>query len=86
MKVATFRIINTKTSELINTYELEYADAAELNKLFQEARQVWAEYQVEAKTDTFILNKSHTYYEELMIEQEREIELQFEYMNGAYDE
>lgn len=86
MKVATFRVIDTKTAEVIKTYELEYTEPKHLNTLFHEARQVWDEYQVEAETDGFIMSYSHTFREQFLIEQERETELQFEYMSGAYEE
>ena len=67
MKVATFRVIDTKTAEVIKTYELEYTDGKDLNKSYQEARQVWSEYQVEAETDGFLLSYSHTWRDQLAI-------------------
>lgn len=82
MQQATFRVIDPKTSELIKQYQLEYADAKSLNADYQEARQVWSEYQVEVETKAFILSSSHTFREQFLIEQEREIE----YMSGAYEE
>jgi hypothetical protein len=86
MKFATFRVIDTKTTEVIKTYQVEYADAKDLNKSFHEARQVWSEYQVEAETDGFVMSHSHTFREQFLIELERDTELQFEYMSGAYEE
>lgn len=67
MKVATFRVIDTKTAEVIKTYELEYTDGKHLNTLFHEARQVWDEYQVEAETPDFLLSYSHTWRDQLAI-------------------
>lgn len=67
MKVATFRVIDTKTAEVIKTYELEYTEPKHLNTLFHEARQVWDEYQVEAETDGFLLSYSHTWRDQLAI-------------------
>jgi len=64
MKMATFRVIDPKTAEVIKTYELEYTEPKHLNSLFHEAREVWNEYFVEAETDTFTLSFSHTYREE----------------------
>jgi len=86
MQTATFRVFNPQTNELIKQYQIEYADAKSLNADYQEARQVWSEYQVEADTELFTLSSSHTFREQFLIEQDREIELQNEYMSGAYEE
>jgi hypothetical protein len=67
MKVATFRVIDSKTAKVIKAYELEYTDIEHLNGLFHEARKVWAEYQVEVDTPNFLFSYSHTWKEQMAI-------------------
>lgn len=47
---------------------------------YQEARQVWSEYYVIADCDAYMLSDSHTYRDQF-----RE-EMQWDYMNGAYED
>jgi hypothetical protein len=49
---------------LIKEYEIEYASNKELHRLYHEAREVWAEYHVEADLPTHIISYSHTYKEQ----------------------
>jgi hypothetical protein len=65
-KTAQFRIYDG--IKLIKEYKVDYVVAPgerTLNQLFQEAREVWAEYCVEVETDAFIMSRSHTYAEEV---------------------
>ena len=50
--------------QLVTEYEIEYNGARELNTLYQEARQVWAEYDVTVETPTHNISYSHTYKEQ----------------------
>ena len=52
---------------VINNYSMEYNNARELNKLIQEAREVWSEYMIEAETDLFTQSFSHTYSQEVLM-------------------
>lgn len=52
---------------VINNYPMEYNNANELNKLIQEAREVWSEFKVEVETDLFVQSFSHTYSEEVLM-------------------
>ena len=52
---------------VINNYSMEYNSASELNKLIREAREVWSEYMIEAETDLFTQSFSHTYSEEVLM-------------------
>ena len=72
MKKATFKVIFPTNYEFANpnskvetSYEIEYSNPLELKKFYQEARQVWSEYIVEAHTDTFVMSDSQTYQEEI---------------------
>lgn len=67
MRVATFRVINPATAELVKEYQLEYTDIKSLNADFHEARQVWSEYHVEADTPDFLLSHSHTWRDQISI-------------------
>ena len=60
---AQFKILDGQ--EVIQVYEMEFNQAKELNELFQEAREVWAEYMVEVDTDYMTMSSSHTYAEEV---------------------
>lgn len=84
-QTAIFRVIDPKTDQVIKTYELQYADAKTLNADYQEARQVWSEYLVEADTEEFTMSSSHTFRDQFLMEFEQE-ELQWQYMNGEYEE
>ena len=66
-KVAEFRIMTRSGEQMVDNYYLPYGDASELNKLIQEARQVWDEYYVEVETDLFTQSFSHTYSEEVLM-------------------
>ena len=50
--------------QLVTEYEIEYNNARELNTLYQEARKVWAEYDVVAETPAYDISYSHTYKEQ----------------------
>ena len=52
---------------VINNYSMEYNNASELNKLIREAREVWSEYMIEAETDLFTQSFSHTYSQEVLM-------------------
>ncbi len=60
---AQFKVLDGQ--EVIQVYEMEFNQAKELNELFQEAREVWAEYMVEVDTDYMTMSSSHTYAEEV---------------------
>jgi uncharacterized protein RhaS with RHS repeats len=50
--------------KVIKKYTIEYDSARELNALYQEARKVWAEYDVVAETPAYDISYSHTYKEQ----------------------
>ncbi len=52
----------------LGEYTLEAADYLEFEKEYQEARQVWGEYQVEAFTKGMHRGESQTYQEQLLTE------------------
>ena len=52
---------------VINNYSMEHNNASELNKLIREAREVWSEYMIEAETDLFTQSFSHTYNQEVLM-------------------
>lgn len=65
-KTAQFRIYDG--IKLIKEYKVDYVvipGERTLNQLFQEAREVWAEYWVEVETDMFIMSRNCTYAEEV---------------------
>jgi len=66
-KVAEFRILTHSGEQMVSHYYEAYGDASELNKLIQEARQVWSEYFIEAETDLFTQSFSHTYSQEVLM-------------------
>lgn len=66
-KTVEFRIMSADGSQMIDNYYLPYNSANELNGLILEARQVWGEFKVEAETDMFVQSFSHTYSEELLM-------------------
>ncbi len=63
---AIIKVTNPTTLEVVSQYELPYKDSKELKILYEEARQVWSEFQVEADTPEFKMGKLHTYQEELL--------------------
>ena len=65
-KVVEFRIMSVNGG-LVKNYYLPYNNANELKNLIDEARQVWGEFKVEAETDLFVQSFSHTYSEELLM-------------------
>jgi len=67
MKKSIFKVISPANYEVVISYEIEYSTPLELKKLYQESRQVWSEYFVEAHTDTFVMSDSHTYQEEILM-------------------
>jgi len=64
---AKFRVQDENGTE-IKQYEIEYTDAKDLHTIWKEARQVWDEYFVEVEVDSFFMNHSHTYKEEVLME------------------
>jgi len=66
-KTVEFRILSAGGEQMIDNYYLPYNNANELNELIQEARQVWSEFKVEAETDLFVQSFSHTYSEEVLM-------------------
>jgi hypothetical protein len=56
-----------KGDKIINEYTIEYDSCKELNALYQEARKVWAEYDVIAETPSYDISYSHTYKEQYFI-------------------
>ncbi len=93
--IAQFKVLDG--TQVVNQYEMEYSSAKELHDLFHEARKVWAEFMVEVEwTELATMSYSCTYARELEMQQEdykrptfsewREQEIQWEYMNGAYED
>ena len=66
-KTVEFRILSVSGDQMIDNYYLNYNTADELRDLIQEARQVWSEFKVEAETDLFVQSFSHTYSEEVLM-------------------
>jgi hypothetical protein len=58
-------VVKTIEGKLVKEYNVLYESSKDLNTKFHEARKVWAEYFVEAITDTFTIGFSHTYIDEL---------------------
>ena len=93
---ATFRIYEAdgyqfpSTGKLVKTFTEEAISDADVNGLYQECRQVWDEYMVEAEVDGYIQSSSCTYRNEVYNQLREEDlryemeELQWEYMNGEY--
>ena len=82
--IAQFKVLDG--TQVVNQYEMEYSSAKELHDLFHEARKVWAEFMVEVETELATMSYSCTYAREVEIDQWREQEIQWEYMNGAYED
>ena len=80
--IAQFKVLDG--TQVISQYEMEYSSAKELNDLFHEARKVWAEFMVEVEVEWGVISYSCTYAREVEMDQWREQETQWEYMNGAY--
>lgn len=51
-------------NNIIKEYEIEYNSVRELHTLHNEAREVWAEYDVIAETPTYNVGYSHTYQQQ----------------------
>ncbi len=89
MNKATIKVIDKDTTpnhpKVIKQYEIEYTDADDLMTHYEAARKVWDEYFVEADTQYMVMTSSHTYKEEFLTEFDRE-QLQWEYMNGEYED
>lgn len=66
-KTVEFRILSVSGDQMIDNYYLNYNTADELRDLIQEAREVWSEFKVEAETDLFVQSFSHTYSEEVLM-------------------
>ena len=66
-KTVEFRILSVSGDQMIDNYYLNYNTADELRDLIQEAREVWSEFKVEAETDLFTQSFSHTYSEEVLM-------------------
>lgn len=64
---AKFSIQDENGNEIKN-YEVEYTDSKNLKDIWKEARQVWDEYFVQIELDSFFMNHSHTYKEELLMQ------------------
>lgn len=60
-------VIRTKSGEILLEYNIQYKNPKELKEQYEESRQVWAEYHVEAETEGFIMGNSHTYAEQCMM-------------------
>jgi hypothetical protein len=65
---ATFQIIEKGTEKLITEYPIYYSDAQNLHHEFIEAQKVWDEYMVRVVTDSFNMESSMTYKEQLQFE------------------
>jgi hypothetical protein len=89
MYKATIKVIDKDTTpnhpKVIKQYEIEYTDADDLMTHYEAARKVWDEYFVEADTQYMVMTSSHTYKEEFLTAFEQD-QLQWEYMNGEYED
>lgn len=73
---------NPSKESIIKQYEIVNDGSKEAIKNdYQEARQVWSEYHVIADCDAYMLSESHTFREQFLNE-----EMQWDYMNGAYED
>jgi hypothetical protein len=66
-KTVEFRVLSVDGEQMIDNYYLPYSTANELRDLIQEAREVWSEFKVEVETDLFVQSFSHTYSEEVLM-------------------
>lgn len=64
--IAQFTVTN-KVGEVIKQYSIPTTYGDELTKVLKEARQTWSEYYVQMETDLFIQSFSHTYSEEVLM-------------------
>lgn len=85
MKIVVTSEANTFTpskQSIIKEYEIVNDGSKEAVKNdYQEARRVWSEYYVIADCDAYMISESHTYSDQF-----RNEEMQWDYMNGAYEE
>jgi hypothetical protein len=70
---------------VIRQYEIEFTDANDLHKQYEEARKTWDDFLVEAHTNYIVMSTSYTYKEEFLTAFEQD-QLQWEYMNGEYED
>lgn len=66
-KVVEFRIIDSVSNEIYHSFEMDYSNASELNSIVNHARTLWSDYIIEAETDQFIQSFSHTYSQEVLM-------------------
>jgi len=89
MNKAIVKVIDKDTTpnhpKVLRQYEIEFSDANDLHNQYQEARKVWHEDFVEVHTEYMIMTSSHTYKEEFLTAFEQD-QLQWEYMNGEYED
>lgn len=64
--IAQFTVTD-KAGEVIKQYSIPTTYGDELTKVLKEARQTWSEYYVQMETDIFIQSFSHTYNEEVLM-------------------
>lgn len=85
MKIVVTTEGNTFTpskDSIVKEYEIVNDGSKEAIKYdYQESRQVWSEYYVIADCETYMLSESHTFRDQFLNE-----EIQWEYMNGAYED
>ena len=66
-KVVKIKVINSVSNEVSYSFEMEYSSAIELNNIVKHARMLWDNFMVEAETDLFTQSFSHTYSQEVLI-------------------
>ena len=66
-KVVKFRIIDSISNEVSHSFEMDYSNASELNSIVNHARTLWSDCIIEAETDLFTQTFSHTYSEEVLM-------------------
>ena len=52
---------------LVKEYTLPFESVKQLHDDYQEARQVWSEYDVVCETEAFELSSSHTFRDEVLL-------------------
>lgn len=66
-KIVKISVVNGVSNEVPYSFEMEYSNANELSKIIQHARMLWNDCMIEAETDLFTQSFSHTYSQEVLM-------------------
>jgi len=64
-KVVKISVINGVSNKVTYSFVMEYSNAQELQNILQHARMLWNDCMIEAETDLFTQSFSHTYNQEV---------------------